>query len=107
MNLRNKAQIDIINDLGFDKSAVSTWCNGTRLPRMDKIDALADYFGVTRADLIEDKTTSLDQQLSPESIEILERYDKLNNIGKEKLRDYADDLSCNPKYTENTERKKA
>lgn len=55
MNVTGKTQSDIINELGFNKSAVSTWCNGTRLPRMDKVDALAKYFGVNRSDLIEDK----------------------------------------------------
>lgn len=55
MALNNKTQIDIINDLGFNKSAVSTWCNGTRLPRMDKVDALAKYFGINRSDLIENR----------------------------------------------------
>lgn len=55
MTLNNKTQVDIINDLGFNKSAVSTWCNGTRLPRMDKVDALAKYFGVNRSDLIENR----------------------------------------------------
>lgn len=54
MNLNNKEQIDLINDLGFNKSSVSTWCNGTRLPRMDKVEALAKYFGIKRSDLIED-----------------------------------------------------
>lgn len=58
MNLKNKSQIDIVNDLGFNKSAVSTWCKGTRLPRMDKVDALAKYLGVMRSDLIEDKKES-------------------------------------------------
>lgn len=56
MSLNNKTQIDIINDLGFNKSAVSTWCNGTRLPRMDKVDTLAKYFGINRSDLIENRT---------------------------------------------------
>lgn len=56
MNLNEKTQIDLINDLGFNKSSVSTWCNGTRLPRMDKVDTLAKYFGINRSDLIEDKT---------------------------------------------------
>ena len=55
MELNNKTQTDLINDLGFNKSAVSTWCNGTRLPRMDKVDALAKYFHINRSDLIEDK----------------------------------------------------
>ena len=56
MKINEKNQSDIINDLGFNKSAVSTWCNGTRLPRMDKVDALAKYFGISRSDLIEDKS---------------------------------------------------
>ena len=58
MTQNNKEQIDLINDLGFNKSAVSTWCNGTRLPRMDKVDALAKYFGINRSDLIEEKEES-------------------------------------------------
>lgn len=55
MMLNGKNQIDLINDLGFNKSAVSTWCNGTRLPRMDKVDTLAKYFDIKRSDLIEER----------------------------------------------------
>lgn len=58
MEINQKTQSDIINDLGFNKSAVSTWCNGTRLPRMDKVEALAKYFGINRSDLIEEKETT-------------------------------------------------
>lgn len=57
MSINNKEQIDLINDLGFNKSAVSTWCNGTRLPRMDKVNMLAEYFNINRSDLIEDRQT--------------------------------------------------
>ena len=55
MALNGKNQTDLINDLGFNKSAVSTWCNGTRLPRMDKVEILARYFNINRSDLIEEK----------------------------------------------------
>lgn len=61
MSLHDKTQIDLINDLGFNKSAVSTWCNGTRLPRMDKVDILAKYFGANRSDLIEEKEDTVDE----------------------------------------------
>ena len=57
MELNKKTQSDLVNDLGFNKSAVSTWCNGTRLPRMDKVDILAKYFHIQRSDLIEEKST--------------------------------------------------
>ena len=68
MSLNNKTQVDLINDLGFNKSAVSTWCNGTRLPRMDKVDALTKYFGIRRSDLIEDKSES---KIKPTTIPVL------------------------------------
>lgn len=77
MEKNNKSQIDIINDLGFNKSSVSTWYNGTRLPRMDKVDALAKYFGINRSDLIEDKAH--DYVVSPED----------NNEGENKDREQA------------------
>ncbi len=60
MELYGKSQIDLINDLGLNKSAVSTWCNGTRLPRMDKVDMLAKYFNINRSDLIEEKSDQSD-----------------------------------------------
>lgn len=56
LSLYGKTQTDLVNDLGFDKSAVSTWCNGTRLPRMDKVDMLTQYFGIRRSDLLEDRS---------------------------------------------------
>ena len=55
MEICNKKQADIINDLGINKSAISTWINGNRMPRMDKVQALADYFGINKSDLLEDK----------------------------------------------------
>ena len=58
MEINRKTQTDIINDLGINKSAISTWCNGTRLPRMDKVDMLAKYLHCKRSDLIEEKEDS-------------------------------------------------
>lgn len=54
MNIRNKVQIDFVNDLDINKSAISSWCNGTRLPRMGTIQVLADYLNINISDLIED-----------------------------------------------------
>ena len=79
MNKCDKSQIDIVNDLGYDKSAVSTWFNGSRLPRMDKVDALAKYLGVRRSDLIEEKTiseTAKSDQLSKKAAELYSLYEQ-------------------------------
>lgn len=55
MSINGKGQIDLINDLGFSRSVVSSWCNAARLPRMSKVDILAKYLGVERSDLIEER----------------------------------------------------
>ena len=52
MNLRGKTQVDIIENLGINKSSISSWCNGTRLPRMNKIELLANYLNISISDLI-------------------------------------------------------
>ena len=49
-----KTQADISKDLKISKATISSWMNGTRLPRMDKVDLLCHYFNVQRADLMEE-----------------------------------------------------
>ena len=87
MDKCDKTQIDIINDLGFNKSSVSTWVNGTRLPRMDKVDILARYFGVKRSDLLEESITDEEVifELSSIEKEIIRKYRTLSLDAKEML----------------------
>ena len=54
----NKTQADIARDLRLNKATVSSWMNGTRVPRMDKVDMLARYFNVNRADIMEEHTST-------------------------------------------------
>lgn len=64
MELNNKTQADLINDLGFSSSTISNWCTGLKLPRMGKIQLIADYFGIKKSDLIEDKPEQQDTKLT-------------------------------------------
>ena len=52
----DRTQSDICRDLKLNDSTVSTWFNGSRVPRMEKIDLLAHYFNCTRADIMEPYT---------------------------------------------------
>lgn len=70
MALNDKSQTDLVNDLGFNKSAVSTWCNGTRLPRMEKVEILARYFNINRSDLIEEKKSETGYYLNEETAKL-------------------------------------
>ncbi len=50
----NKTQSDIAKDLKISKSTVSSWMNGTRVPRMQMIDLLCHYFNCQRVDIMEE-----------------------------------------------------
>jgi len=58
MQLNGKNQIDLMHDLGLKSATVSSWCTGKKLPRMDKIQLLADYFHIEKSDLLEDKVAA-------------------------------------------------
>ena len=61
MELNNKNQMDLMKDLGLSSSTVSNWCTGQKLPRMGKIQMLADYFGINKSDLIEEKEDATEE----------------------------------------------
>lgn len=50
--LNDKTQSDMVKDLGYDKSTVSGWCSGSRVPKLDVIIDIADYLHVAPGDLI-------------------------------------------------------
>lgn len=49
-----KSQLDLANYLKISPAAVSYWCTGQKMPRMDKIDAICKYLNVSRSDLMTD-----------------------------------------------------
>lgn len=50
----DKTQADIAHDLNISKATISSWMNGTRVPRMQKIDLLCHYFNCKRSDIMEE-----------------------------------------------------
>lgn len=56
MKLNNKSRRDICEALGFSYYTFTDWVNGKKYPRMDKVEMLANYFGILKSDLIEEKT---------------------------------------------------
>ena len=56
MALNDKSRTDLANALGISYYTVTDWVKGKKYPRMDKIEMLANYFGILKSDLIEVKT---------------------------------------------------
>ena len=56
MELKDVSRKDLSETLGISYFTITAWVNGTKYPRMDKVEMLANYFGIQKSDLIEDKT---------------------------------------------------
>jgi repressor LexA len=55
MNLFNKDRNKICRDLNFKYTTLTDWINGNVYPRIDKIEMLANYFGIPKSYLIESR----------------------------------------------------
>lgn len=64
MAINNKTRKDVCNDLGFSYFTFSDWINGKKYPRIDKVEMLADYFGILKSDLIENKTNHIGAKIT-------------------------------------------
>ena len=54
MALNGKSRKEICQALGYSYFTFSDWVNGKKMPRMDKVEQLANYFGIKKSDLIEE-----------------------------------------------------
>ena len=49
-----KTQSQVATDIGVSKGTFSDWCSGRSHPRMDRVQQLAEYFGVSISHLLQD-----------------------------------------------------
>lgn len=57
MERAGKSQKEMAEISGVSTATFSDWINAKKYPRIDKIEILADYFGILKSDLIEEKMT--------------------------------------------------
>ena len=60
--LGDTPQADVAKAIGVSPQTFNTWCQGKALPRMGKVQALADYFKIKKSDLIEDRSKSIEEE---------------------------------------------
>lgn len=58
ISISNKTQKEIADSIDVSPQTFNTWCQGIAIPRMGKVQRLADYFNVGKSDLIDDKPLS-------------------------------------------------
>lgn len=105
MILHDKTRTQICNDLSIKYTTFANWYNGEKYPRIDKIELLAEYFGVSKSELIEEQDTVsalgalMDGADAPADVdELLALYRHLNEEGQERLLEYARDLVASGRY---------
>jgi transcriptional regulator with XRE-family HTH domain len=93
---REITQAELAEKIGVSAATVSNWCNGTKMPRMKKFDAICQVLGVNRSDLMEEKQS---QEIA-DAIEaqLLAICKQLNNEGKERILEYANFINAQGIY---------
>lgn len=64
LSMFNKTQKEVADAIDVSPQTFNTWCQGIALPRMGKVQRLADYFGIKKTDLIDEKTETSNSILS-------------------------------------------
>lgn len=96
MELHNKSRNDMCTALGVKYTTFTDWVNGKAYPRIDKIELMANYFGIQKSDLVEDGRAS--QQVPPLQRQLLSLLEQLNDDGQRRVLDYAADLVASGRY---------
>lgn len=55
MDLNGKTRNDMCEALGVKYTTFTDWVKGNSYPRIDKIELMANYFGIEKSDLVEEK----------------------------------------------------
>lgn len=70
LELNDMTQTDLCNALNLKFMTVSDWVNAKSYPRIDKIEMMANYFGISKADLVEEHTDKDEYYIDPQTAQI-------------------------------------
>ena len=68
------SQVDVAKAIGVTKGTVCDWVKCRAYPRMDKIQLLAEYFGIQKSDLVDDVKKD---EVSEEDQKVLNLFHKV------------------------------
>lgn len=81
MEINGVNATDICKALGFKHNTFSDWVNAKAYPRIDKIELMARYFHISKADLVEEHKPDDLSKLIPEDVmNDPEQYDSLKTF---------------------------
>ena len=62
MDLHDVSRKELCDAIGVKYTTLTDWINGNTYPRIDKIELMANYFGISKSDLIEDRGQGQNEQ---------------------------------------------
>ena len=71
-----KKQKEVADAIYVSAGTFCDWIKGRAYPRMDKLQLLADYFGINKSDLVEDINV-IPEAVSDEDQEVLDLFHKV------------------------------
>ena len=75
-----KKQVEVAMYVGVSTGTISDWKMGRAYPRMDKVQLIADCFGIKKSDLVEDNNVAKESITNKEQ----EIFDLFHKIPEEK-----------------------
>ena len=76
LNLAGVQQKDVAAAIKVSTSTFSDWVSGRSYPRMDKVQLLAEYFGIRKSDLVEDVNDAPDPTEDQKVLDLFHRVPK-------------------------------
>ena len=64
MELHGKTRKEMCEAIGVKYSTFSDWVNANKYPRIDRIEMMANYFGIEKSDLIEKHSNEPQKELT-------------------------------------------
>ena len=98
MDLNHISRNELCEAIGVKYTTLTDWIKGKTYPRIDWIEKMANYFGIRKSDLVEEKVDFGD--LSSAEQDMLSDYRTLNDLGQQEATKRVHELTLIPSYVE-------
>ena len=88
LSQNNKTQKEVADAISVSPQTFNTWCQGIALPRMGKVQKLADYFHIEKSDLIDEQKEEIPHPCK----ELTDIYVQLSDNNQGKVLQYSKNL---------------
>lgn len=113
LKVRNRTQLELAEYLGVTQATISNWCNGIKMPRMDKIDLICKFFDIRRSQLMDEPSSSSEadqadrlfiEKYSRDVYDAAMKYSKLDSTDRARATERIDTLLEGDKYKKSQNR---